>query len=80
MGYHGDHAKRQEIIKALQKEKKTLMNNLRETEVKDKEFVATKQRLRASLDQPLSSYRKLVKEVYILKDDRVETSDVYFER
>lgn len=42
MGYHGDHAKGQEIIKALQKEKKTLMNNLRETEVKAKEFVATK--------------------------------------
>lgn len=56
------------------------MNNLREAEVKDKEFVATKQRLRASLYQHLISYKKLVEEVYVLKDDQVETFDVYFER
>lgn len=79
-GCQWDNVKGQSIIEVLQKEKETLMTKLQEAKIKDEEFVTSQQKLQVSLDIAPISQKNLEEEVYVLKEDLMQTSNIYFER
>lgn len=54
------------------------MPKLKEAETKARDFAASNQNLQASLDDALYSKKNLEDEVFVLKNELVDTSDIYF--
>lgn len=54
------------------------MKNLSEAETKAQDFCASEQRLSTFLNDAIHFKQKLEGDIFVLKDDLVETYDIYF--
>lgn len=76
----GNFSKGQTIMETLKKENEDLVKKLKEVDLKDRDFSISEKKLKESLEEAIYSKKKWEDEVYSLKDELVDTTDVYFEQ